>query len=72
MIEKSELPFEFYILDCLGSYRVNSENLSLTFIKIHCCYAELGSASRFVLPGEILKQVQDDGSVKFQISLARI
>jgi hypothetical protein len=32
---------------------------------------QLGSASCFCPEGEILKQVQDDKSQKFQISLAR-
>jgi hypothetical protein len=33
---------------------------------------QLGSASCFCPEGEILKQVQDDKSQKFQISLARV
>jgi hypothetical protein len=53
----------------LDSYTIRSENLSLTFEK-KWCHAELGSASCFCPEGEILKQVQDDKSQKFQISLA--
>jgi hypothetical protein len=46
--------------------------VGLTFIRFHCCHAELGLASRSVLLGEILEQVQDDGSGKFQVSLTSL
>jgi hypothetical protein len=55
----------------LDSYTIRSENLSLTLEK-KWCHAELGSASCFCPEGEILKQVQDDKSQKFQLSLARL
>jgi hypothetical protein len=57
--------------DILDSYTIWSENLSLTLEK-KWCHAELGSASCFCPEGETLKQVQDDKSQKFQISLARL
>ena len=53
----------------LDSYMFKSENLSLTFENKQC-HAEFSSASRFSLLCEILKRVQDDRSVKFQIFLA--
>jgi hypothetical protein len=34
-VEKSELPFEFYILDLFSRLHIKSENLSLTFNPPH-------------------------------------
>lgn len=45
-------------------------NLSVTF-ENKKCHAEFSSASRFSLLCEILKEVQDDMPVKFQIFLVR-
>jgi len=48
-----------------------SEQNDVMLLNLGLMKIRLDSASRFFLLGEILKQVQDDKSQKFQISLAR-